>query len=135
MCCTRPVGDFCTACNTTLTCFHTYITGKPLLPDFFLEEGPEVLREKIMQGGGTPAFGGEVKTQKTSAGGSVAPVFDQIGSLLNEDLVKTMGGVFQFDLKGKKLVQPFQNVKDTEASVAGVRSNFSFCHNVFYSIY
>ena len=72
-------------------------SGKTLLPDFFLDEDPEALRQQIEEQGGRPAFGGSSRPQGK---GATAQVFKQIESLLGEDLVKSMGGIFQFNLKG-----------------------------------
>lgn len=72
-------------------------TGKSLLPDFFLEEDPEYLRQKMVEQGAKPAFGGA--SQQVQAGATFQ-VFKQLESMLNEDLVKSVGGIFKFDLKG-----------------------------------
>ena len=77
------------------------ILGKPLLPDFFLEEDPEYLRQKIVEQGGKPAFGGQAKEPQ---GGATFQVFKQLESMVNEDLVKSVGGVFKFDLKGNTIL-------------------------------
>lgn len=47
--------------------------------------------------GAKPAFGGASSSQGKGASGQV---FKQIEGLMNEDLVKSMGGIFQFNLKG-----------------------------------
>ena len=77
-----------------------HVLGKPLLPDFFLEEDPEYLRQKIVEQGGKPAFGG---ANKEAQGGSTLQVFKQLDNMINEDLVKSVGGVFKFELKGNYL--------------------------------
>lgn len=79
-------------------CFLISITGADLLPDFFLEEGPESLRQKIVEQGGKPAFSGASK--EAPAAGATSQVFKQIESLMNEELVKSINGIFQFNLKG-----------------------------------
>ncbi|XP_052777096.1 hydroxysteroid dehydrogenase-like protein 2 [Mya arenaria] len=70
-----------------------------LLPDFFLDEGPEVLQQKILDAGGKPAFmtGSGAKPQGS---GDSAKVFTQLEALMSEDMVKSIGGVFQFNLQG-----------------------------------
>ena len=51
----------------------------------------------MVEEGATPAFSGGSKTASSSG---PAKTFDQIKSLLSEDLVKSIGGVFQFNLSG-----------------------------------
>jgi hypothetical protein len=46
--------------------------------------------------GATPAFGGS-----SSSSGGPAATFQTLKTILNEDLVKSTGGVFQFNLSGK----------------------------------
>jgi len=80
-----------------LTCDSLFSQGSKLLPDFFLDEAnPEIIikenikmakQEAAVTGGGTPP-------------GSVAKVFDTIKSLCDEELVKTINGVFEFDVSG-----------------------------------
>lgn len=89
--------------------------GKPLLPDFFLEEDPEYLRQRIVEQGGKPAFGGASKG--AAAGGDTFKVFKQLESLLNEELVKTVGGVFKFDLKGAEEGVWYLDLKNGSGSV------------------
>ncbi|XP_051875951.1 hydroxysteroid dehydrogenase-like protein 2 isoform X3 [Pristis pectinata] len=75
-------------------------TGHPLLPDFFLEEDPESLTKKMQDYGGTPAF--EAGKQQVSAAseGPVADTFKTIEGALTADVVKSTGGVYQFELSG-----------------------------------
>ncbi|XP_051875950.1 hydroxysteroid dehydrogenase-like protein 2 isoform X2 [Pristis pectinata] len=74
--------------------------GHPLLPDFFLEEDPESLTKKMQDYGGTPAF--EAGKQQVSAAseGPVADTFKTIEGALTADVVKSTGGVYQFELSG-----------------------------------
>ena len=39
--------------------------------------------------------------QSAGAGGKVQPVFDQLSSLINEDIVKKIGAVYAFDISGE----------------------------------
>ena len=68
-----------------------------MLPDFFLEEDPDALRSQMVEEGATPAFSGG---SKTGASSGPAKTFQQIKSMLSEDLVKSIGGIFQFNLSG-----------------------------------
>lgn len=88
--------------------------GKPLLPDFFLEEDPESLRQQIVEQGGKPAFGG---SSQHVQGGATFQVFKQLESMVNEDLVKSVGGVFKFDLKGAEEGVWFIDLKNGSGSV------------------
>lgn len=76
---------------------YACVPGGKLLPDFFLEEDPEALRSQMVEEGATPAFSGG---SKTAASSGPAKTFQQIKGLLSEDLVKSIGGVFQFNLSG-----------------------------------
>ncbi|CAI5666104.1 unnamed protein product [Oreochromis niloticus] len=73
--------------------------GHPLLPDFFLDETPESLVEKMEQHGATPAFKPPSSSSATpTSGGPVESTFDVIRGVINEDVVKSTQGVYQFDL-------------------------------------
>ncbi|CAM9671994.1 hydroxysteroid dehydrogenase-like protein 2 [Lampetra fluviatilis] len=89
---------------TNLDIYHMS-PGHPLLPDFFLDEEPEDLVKKMEEYGGKPAF-----RAGTSAGGEAgkhegpAPIgktFERIRHFLSADVVKSTGGIFQFDLSGE----------------------------------
>uniref|UniRef100_UPI00398E3F9B hydroxysteroid dehydrogenase-like protein 2 isoform X1 n=1 Tax=Pristiophorus japonicus TaxID=55135 RepID=UPI00398E3F9B len=74
--------------------------GHPLLPDFFLDEEPEDLAKKMQDYGATPKFQSG-KQQISAAGeGPVAETFMAIKGALTADVVKTTGGVYQFELSG-----------------------------------
>ena len=60
--------------------------------------------------GGKPAFGGDSKGSVTSG---PAKTFQQIKALLSEELVKSIGGVFQFNLSGRCGI-----VQDNQSSMA-----------------
>ena len=42
-----------------------------------------------------------MKQAAQSVGGKVQPVFDQLSSLINEDIVKKIGAVYAFDISGE----------------------------------
>ena len=72
-------------------------TGSKLLLDFFLDVEDSSLEEMV----------GAVKKSTESAahgsqGGGVAGLFETIKSLCNEELVKSVNGVFEFHLEGKE---------------------------------
>lgn len=69
-----------------------------MLPDFFLDEDPESLKQQIVDQGGKPVFGGGATASKPA--GASSQVFKQIEGLMSEDLVKSIGGIFQFNIKG-----------------------------------
>uniref|UniRef100_A0A8P4KEG9 Hydroxysteroid dehydrogenase-like protein 2 n=1 Tax=Dicentrarchus labrax TaxID=13489 RepID=A0A8P4KEG9_DICLA len=81
--------------------------GHPLLPDFFLDDAPETLVKKdggtrqitcfffSTLLGATPAF----KPPPPSSG-PIESTFDAIRGVINEDVVKTTQGIYQFDLSG-----------------------------------
>lgn len=69
--------------------------GHPLLPDFFLDEAPETLVQKMEEHGATPAF-----KPPSSSAGPIENTFDVIRGVINEDVVKSTQGVYRFDLSG-----------------------------------
>ncbi|XP_031165388.1 hydroxysteroid dehydrogenase-like protein 2 [Sander lucioperca] len=75
--------------------------GHPLLPDFFLDEAPETLVEKMEQHGATPAFKPPSSSTTPSSSGPIESTFDAIRGVINEDVVKFTQGVYQFDLSGE----------------------------------
>ncbi|XP_045158567.1 hydroxysteroid dehydrogenase-like protein 2 [Mercenaria mercenaria] len=93
---------------------YAWSPGKPLLPDFFLEEDPEYLRQKIVEQGGKPAFG---ESSKEAQGGETFQVFKQLEDMMTDDLVKSVGGVFKFDLKGAEEGVWFLDLKNGSGSV------------------
>uniref|UniRef100_A0A3B3ZUR3 Hydroxysteroid dehydrogenase-like protein 2 n=1 Tax=Periophthalmus magnuspinnatus TaxID=409849 RepID=A0A3B3ZUR3_9GOBI len=64
-------------------------TGHPLLPDFFLDETPESLVQKM-----------EEHAPPTSSG-PIESTFDVIRASINEDVVKSTQGLYRFDLTGQ----------------------------------
>ncbi|XP_068190824.1 hydroxysteroid dehydrogenase-like protein 2 isoform X2 [Antennarius striatus] len=76
--------------------------GHPLLPDFFLDDAPESLVKKMEEHGATPAFKPPPSSSAApSSGGPIEFTFDAIRAVINEDIVKSTQGVFQFDLSGE----------------------------------
>uniref|UniRef100_A0A674N8V3 Hydroxysteroid dehydrogenase-like protein 2 n=1 Tax=Takifugu rubripes TaxID=31033 RepID=A0A674N8V3_TAKRU len=76
--------------------------GHPLLPDFFLDEAPDDLVEKMEEHGATPAFKPPSSSSAPpSAGGPIESTFEVIKGVINEDVVKSTQGIYQFDLSGK----------------------------------
>ncbi|TDH02432.1 hypothetical protein EPR50_G00173480 [Perca flavescens] len=75
--------------------------GHPLLPDFFLDEAPETLVEKMEQHGATPALKPASSSATPPSSGPIESTFDAIRGVLNADVVKVTQGVYQFDLSGE----------------------------------
>lgn len=92
--------------------------GHPLLPDFFLDETPESLVEKMEQHGATPAFKPPSSSSATpTSGGPVETTFDVIKGVINEDIVKSTQGIYQFDLSGEHTGVWFLDLKTGSGSV------------------
>lgn len=92
--------------------------GHPLLPDFFLDETPESLVEKMEQHGATPAFKPPSSSSATpTSGGPVETTFDAIKGVINEDVVKSTQGIYQFDLSGEHTGIWFLDLKTGSGSV------------------
>ncbi|KAM7368496.1 hypothetical protein PAMP_012835 [Pampus punctatissimus] len=79
--------------------------GHPLLPDFFLDEAPESLAKQMEEHGATPAFKRPSPSSSSSSSspssGPIETTFNVIRSVINEDVVKSTQGVYQFDLSGE----------------------------------
>ncbi|XP_020492596.1 hydroxysteroid dehydrogenase-like protein 2 [Labrus bergylta] len=88
--------------------------GHPLLPDFFLDEAPESLVEQMEQHGATPAF--KPPTSATSSSGPIESTFNVIRGVLNEDVVKSTQGIYQFDLSGENPGVWFLDLKSGSGS-------------------
>ncbi|XP_075885148.1 hydroxysteroid dehydrogenase-like protein 2 [Nelusetta ayraudi] len=89
--------------------------GHPLLPDFFLDEAPEELVKKMEQHGATPAFK-PPPSGAAAASGSIEKTFNAIQGVLNEDVVKSVKGVYQFDLSGEHAGVWFLDLKSGAGS-------------------
>ncbi|XP_015674692.1 hydroxysteroid dehydrogenase-like protein 2 isoform X2 [Protobothrops mucrosquamatus] len=102
-------------------------TGYPLIPDFFLDVDSDTIAMKMETQGASPTFKEEKKPDivknevpdKTKAegpdrdkphvhfaaekpAGPVAETFKLIKVMINEDIVKTTQGVYQFELSGEE---------------------------------
>ncbi|KAJ8347188.1 hypothetical protein SKAU_G00285890 [Synaphobranchus kaupii] len=71
--------------------------GHPLLPDFFLDEDPELIMQNIEDEGASPSKA----STETAANGPIAETFKIIKGILSPDVVKTTQGVYKFDLSGE----------------------------------
>ncbi|XP_035039899.2 hydroxysteroid dehydrogenase-like protein 2 [Hippoglossus stenolepis] len=89
--------------------------GHPLLPDFFLDEAPEVLAQQMEQHGATPAFKSSSSTTPPSSG-PIESTFDVIRGVINDDLVKSTQGIYQFDLSGEHVGVWFLDLKSGSGS-------------------
>jgi len=86
---------------------YLYFKDAKLLPDFFLDgEDPDKLIQQMEEQGANLRFkkgesGGAVDTAAAPAAGAGGPAatFQKIQSMLTEDLAKSIGGSFLFDLK------------------------------------
>ncbi|KAJ4918972.1 hypothetical protein JOQ06_000120 [Pogonophryne albipinna] len=85
--------------------------GHPLLPDFFLDDAPETVVEMMEQHGATPAFRPPTSSATPLSGGPIENTFDAIKAVINEDVIKTTQGIFQFDLSGENAGVWFLDLK------------------------
>ena len=74
------------------------------MPDFFLDDFDEYVKghKEIMSKSSQPAM--KSQGSESGSGGVVQPVFDKLGALINEDIVKKIGAVYAFDIKGDSKV-------------------------------
>ncbi|RVE66210.1 hypothetical protein OJAV_G00124750 [Oryzias javanicus] len=93
------------------------IQGHPLLPDFFLDESPDVLVQQMEQHGATPAFKPPpVSSAPPLSSGPIESTFDVIRGVLSEDVVKSTQGVYRFDLSGENAGVWFLDLKNGAGS-------------------
>ncbi|KAJ0037103.1 hypothetical protein NL108_018350, partial [Boleophthalmus pectinirostris] len=88
--------------------------GHPLLPDFFLDETPESLAQK-MEEHATPTFRPPSQAPPTSSG-PIESTFDVIRASINEDVVKSTQGLYRFDLTGEHSGVWFLDLKSGSGS-------------------
>ncbi|XP_043916999.1 hydroxysteroid dehydrogenase-like protein 2 isoform X2 [Protopterus annectens] len=72
--------------------------GHPLLPDFFLDETPDEVSKQLAAH--VPPTS-EDKRSQLGASGPVTDTFKIIQSSLNSDVVKSVQGIYQFELSGE----------------------------------
>uniref|UniRef100_H2MZG4 Hydroxysteroid dehydrogenase-like protein 2 n=1 Tax=Oryzias latipes TaxID=8090 RepID=H2MZG4_ORYLA len=91
--------------------------GHPLLPDFFLDETPDVLVQQMEQHGATPAFKPPpLSTAPPPSDGPIESTFNAIRGVLSEDVVKSTQGVYRFDLSGEHAGVWFLDLKSGSGS-------------------
>ncbi|XP_041815528.1 hydroxysteroid dehydrogenase-like protein 2 [Chelmon rostratus] len=90
--------------------------GHPLLPDFFLDDAPETLVKKMEEHGATPAFKPSSSSSSSSSSGPIENTFDAIRGVINEDVVKSTQGIYQFDLSGEHEGVWFLDLKNNAGS-------------------
>ena len=100
-------------------------TGSKLLPDFFLDVEDSTAQEMI----GAHKKSTESAVQG-SPGGGVAGLFDTIKSLCNEELVKSVNGVFEFHLEGKEPGVWYLDLKNNAGKHHSLTPGLR--HNVIY---
>ncbi|XP_018416650.1 PREDICTED: hydroxysteroid dehydrogenase-like protein 2 [Nanorana parkeri] len=83
--------------------------GHPLLPDFFLDENPDVVTSKLEE------LGGKGTTSKAQS--LVEDTFKAIGKSVNEDAVKSVQGIYQFILSGAEQGTWYLDLKTDKGSV------------------
>ncbi|XP_073447531.1 hydroxysteroid dehydrogenase-like protein 2 isoform X3 [Aquarana catesbeiana] len=83
--------------------------GHPLLPDFFLDESPDVVTSKLEE------LGGEKPTSKVQS--PVEDTFKAIGKSINEDAVKSVQGIYQFVLSGAEQGTWYMDLKNDKGAV------------------
>ncbi|XP_037654168.1 hydroxysteroid dehydrogenase-like protein 2 [Choloepus didactylus] len=76
--------------------------GQPLIPDFFLDELPEIVAKKMESHSDVPAFKEEKQQpQRKSSSGAVEETFRIVKESLSDDVVKTTQAIYQFELSGE----------------------------------
>uniref|UniRef100_A0A1A8H270 Hydroxysteroid dehydrogenase-like protein 2 n=1 Tax=Nothobranchius korthausae TaxID=1143690 RepID=A0A1A8H270_9TELE len=88
--------------------------GHPLLPDFFLDEAPEMLVKQMEQHGATPAF--KPSSTTPNSGGPIESTFDVIKAVINDDVVNATQGMYRFDLSGEHSGVWFLDLKSGSGS-------------------
>jgi NAD(P)-dependent dehydrogenase (short-subunit alcohol dehydrogenase family)/putative sterol carrier protein len=75
---------------------YSFVPGANLLPDFFLDVSVHDELGSMAKGRFQP---GGIDSQEESTASGPASTFQTVQTMLSEDLVKSIGGVFAFDLK------------------------------------
>ena len=85
------------------------------MPDFFLDEAEELLKEQTLGGGGDPG----ADTQATAEVDKNTPegIFAGIKPLITEDVVNQMRGTFLFELSGSNAGFWLLDLKNSPGSV------------------
>ncbi|KAJ8305355.1 hypothetical protein KUTeg_015900 [Tegillarca granosa] len=97
---------------------YSCVPGSTLLPDFFLDlEDPHAIRKQMEEQGAKPAFGGKSDASGSAAGGDPTATFNAIKSMMNEELVGSVGGIFQFKLTGSHEGLWYVDLKNGSGSI------------------
>ncbi|XP_027798840.1 hydroxysteroid dehydrogenase-like protein 2 isoform X1 [Marmota flaviventris] len=93
--------------------------GQPLLPDFFLDEHPEVAVIKQMESPGAVPEAKEEKPQPQSKAhfGAVEETFRIVKDSLSDDVVKATQAIYQFELSGEDGGTWFLDLKNRGGNV------------------
>ncbi|XP_048476148.1 hydroxysteroid dehydrogenase-like protein 2 [Rhincodon typus] len=91
--------------------------GHPLLPDFFLDEEPEALAKKMQDHGASPKFQVEKEQVSLATKGPVAEMFKAIEGTITADMVKSTGGIYQFELTGEHPGTWYIDLKNGSGSI------------------
>ncbi|XP_048383173.1 hydroxysteroid dehydrogenase-like protein 2 isoform X1 [Stegostoma tigrinum] len=91
--------------------------GHPLLPDFFLDEEPEALAKKMQDHGASLKFQVEKEQVSLATKGPVAEMFKAIEGTITADMVKSTGGIYQFELTGEHPGTWYIDLKNGSGSI------------------
>lgn len=86
---------------------YSCVPGSTLLPDFFLDVGPNELQEKL----------GNFPSKQGQSVSGVQQTFNQMGGLLSEELVKDMKASYQFELSGTESGTWYLDLKTGTGSI------------------
>ncbi|XP_041359777.1 hydroxysteroid dehydrogenase-like protein 2 [Gigantopelta aegis] len=89
---------------------YSCVPGQTLLPDFFLDSAPGDIQKQMED---KP----DMAKVETLASSGVDKTFLTIGSILTEDMVKSVKGIFQFNITGDENGTWFINLKTGSGSV------------------
>uniref|UniRef100_U5EZ86 Hydroxysteroid dehydrogenase-like protein 2 n=1 Tax=Corethrella appendiculata TaxID=1370023 RepID=U5EZ86_9DIPT len=85
-----------------------------LMPDFFLDVGPEELAKFAAEG----SHAAQVKKSSAAAsGGQIDELFAKIESLLSEEICKKTNAIYQFNVKGNEAGVWFADLKNSPGKV------------------
>uniref|UniRef100_A0A2K6F2R7 Hydroxysteroid dehydrogenase like 2 n=1 Tax=Propithecus coquereli TaxID=379532 RepID=A0A2K6F2R7_PROCO len=75
--------------------------GHPLIPDFFLDEQPELVTKKMESQGAVPEVKEEKLQPQPKRSGAVEETFKIIKDSLSDDVVKATQAIYLFELSGE----------------------------------
>lgn len=109
---------------------YDWVPGAKLMPDYFIDGAEEFFMQSEAQ---FKKMSKSSASSSAAGGGDVEGLFTQIKTLLNEDLVKQVSAVYQFELTGGESGSWVVDLKNGSGSVTNDTSGDATCTMVMDS--